>query len=317
MGRNLAECRISCYRLRAQNNMSPMAAIIPVGSQHQAMDWSLVLVSQGIESVIDQDAVGGQWRLLVPDSELPRAVDAIERYRQENRRDTWRRELPWTGLVFDWRGVVVLLVFVLIYLVEVTGHGDLRALGMMNGVAVKGGEWWRLVTAVTLHGDLAHLAANVSTGLLLFGLATGVYGPGLGLLISLLAGVAGNLVGLAFYPESYRGLGASGMVMGSLGLLSAQSVILLRHGLTHRQLAVRGVLSGCLLLVLLGFSPERNTDVLAHVAGFLAGAILGAVAGVVRGTWQRRGWVNRLALFLTAALIVVPWALALRWGRPL
>jgi len=297
--------------------MNPMAAIIPAGSQHQAMDWSLVLVSQGIDTVIDHDTEEGTWRLLVQDGELPRAVDALQRYREENRRDVWRQELPWAGLVFDWRCVAVLFLLAAIYLIEVTGHGDLRALGVMNGKAVKAGEWWRVFTAITLHGDLAHLAANLSTGFLLLGLGMGVFGPGMGLLIPLLAGVIGNLVGLTIYPESYRGLGASGMIMGSLGLLSAQSLALLRHGLTHRQLAVRGVLSGCLLLVLFGFSPEKNADVLAHVAGFIGGMVLGGAVAWLPTAWLRNPWVGRLGQGLAVALVAVAWYLALRKGHPL
>ncbi len=290
---------------------------IPAASLPQAMDLSLVLVSQGIEATIDQEAPGNTWRLLVPAVELPRATEAIARYHEENHRDRWRQELPWTGLVFDWRCLVPLLLLVLFYLVEATGHGALRSVGMMNGLAVKGGEWWRLITAVTLHADLAHLAANLTTGLVLVGLAMGVFGPGLGFLISLLAGVAGNAAGLAFYPENYRGLGASGLVMGSLGLLSAQSVALWRQGLTHRQLAVRAGLSGCLLLVLLGFSPEQHTDVLAHVAGFVAGAMLGIAVGWLPARWRRGPWLNRATQILAAALVAIAWLLALRLGHPL
>lgn len=297
--------------------MQSIDATIPVSSHHQAMDWSLVLVSQGIEAMIDHDPNGGTWRLIVPERDLPGAMEAIRRYRVENQRDAWRRELPWTGLIFDWRCTFWLALFVFIFVVEATHRGELRSYGMMNGAAVKGGEWWRLVTAITLHGDLAHLAANVSTGFLLLGLAMGVFGPGVGLWISLAAGVIGNLVGLTFYPETYRGLGASGLIMGSLGLLSAQSIALLRHGLTHRQLAVRGVLSGCLLLVILGFSPDRNTDVLAHVAGFLGGAILGALAGLRPQAWLRNAWVGRLGQVAAVVLVAGCWWMALRHGRPL
>jgi membrane associated rhomboid family serine protease len=297
--------------------MQSIGTTIPAASHHQAMDWSLVLVSQGIESVIDHDAEGGRWRIIVLDHDWARAIDAIRQYHEENAGQPWRQDLPWTGLIFDWRCVPWLLLPVFLYAAETVGSVALRRVGMMNGLAVKGGEWWRLLTAVTLHADLAHLAANLVTGFLLLGLAMGAFGPGIGLLASLAAGVVGNLAGLAVYPDGYRGLGASGMIMGCLGVLSAQSVALLRHGLTHRQLAARGMLAGCLLLVLLGFSPEGNTDIVAHVAGFFAGGVFGVAAGFLHPRWRQHIWVGRLGQLFSAVLLCLAWWLALRFGRPL
>jgi membrane associated rhomboid family serine protease len=296
--------------------MQSIGTMIPAGSHHQAMDWSLVLVSQGIESVIDHDAEGGTWRIIVLDRDWSRAIEVIRQYHTENTGQAWRRDLPWTGLIFDWRCLPWLSLLVLLYALEAAGSIALRPVGMMNGLAVKAGEWWRLLTAVTLHSDLSHLAANLATGLLLLGLAMGAFGPGIGITAPLLAGVVGNLAGLAVYPESYRGLGASGMIMGCLGVLSAQSVALLRHGLSHRQLAARGVLAGCLLLVLLGFSPERNTDVVAHVAGFVAGGVLGAAAGFIHPKWRHHVWIGRLGQLFCAVVLCLAWWLALRFGRP-
>jgi membrane associated rhomboid family serine protease len=295
--------------------MLSIGTTIPAASHHQAMDWSLVLVSQGIESIIDHDTAGGTWRVIVPDHDWPRAVEAIRQYHDENSGQTWRRDLPWTGLIFDWRCVPWLLVPVFLYILESAGSLALRSVGMMNGLAVKSGEWWRLLTAVTLHADLAHLAANLATGFLLLGLAMGAFGPGLGLTASLAAGVLGNLAGLAVYPDTYRGLGASGMIMGCLGVLSAQSVALLRHGLSHRQLAARGMMAGCLLLVLLGFSPEKDTDIVAHVAGFLAGGVLGVAAGFLHPRWRHHVWVGRLGQLFCAVVLCLAWWLALRFGR--
>ena len=291
--------------------MQPMSAIIPVRTERQAMDWSLVLVSQGIEATIERDLETNLW-LVVEAPDYQRALQAIRQYRTENRHRAWRQQLPWTGLVFDWRSLLPLLFLIFLFAVQATGRGDLNAAGMMNNKAVHSGEWWRLFTAVTLHGDLTHLVANVTTGLLLLGLAMGTVGPGMGLLAAFLAGVGGNLAGLLFYPETHRGLGASGMMMGALGLLAAQWLVLLRHGLTPRQLAARGVLSGCLLLVLLGFSPAGNVDVLAHVAGFVTGLALGAgltlcPPGLTHGIWS-----DRIAAVLCMVLTGGTWWLALR-----
>jgi membrane associated rhomboid family serine protease len=276
------------------------------------MDWSLVLVSQGIETTIERDPEADLWRLVVDAPDYTKALRTLRQYRVENRHQVWRQQLPWTGLVFDWRSVVPLAVIVFLFAVQATGRGDLQGAGMMDNKAVHAGQWWRLFTAVTLHGDLAHLAANVTTGLLLLGLAMGAVGPGIGLLASFLAGAGGNLAGLFFYSESHRGLGASGMVMGALGLLAAQWLTLLRHGLSPRQLVLRGVLSGCLLLVLLGFSPERNVDVLAHVAGFGTGLVLGAILALCPRDVLHSEWVDRTALVLVTGLAGATWWLALR-----
>lgn len=292
--------------------MQTTPAAIPARTERQAMDWSLVLVSEGIDAVMDRDPETFVWRLLVNAADYPRAMNAIRQYRAENRPHAWQQQLPWSGLIFDWRCLVPIVFFVFLFAVEATGRGDLSQAGMMHNQAVHAGEWWRLFTAVTLHGDMAHLAANATTGLILTGLVMGIYGAGTGLLAAFLAGVGGNLAGLLFYPEAHRGLGASGMIMGALGLLAAQWITLLKHGLTPRQLAIRGVLSGGLLLVLLGFSPQQNVDVLAHVAGFISGLLLGTVLALLPAKLRASRWLDHVSLLICCTLVTGAWWLALR-----
>ena len=295
--------------------MPSLVASIPTRSERQAMDWSLVLASQGIDAVIDRNPQADTWQLLVPDPEYSRALRAIREYLKENKTRRWHQELPFTDLILDWRGVVPMLFFILLYASEATGRGSLRTAGMAQGQAILSGEWWRLFTAVTLHADLSHLAANVTTGLLLVGLAMGAYGAGWGLLVPYLAGVAGNLAGLFIYPPHHQSLGASGMILGALGLLAAHSFVLFRRGLAPRFLAVRGILSACLLLVLLGFSPQENVDLVAHVGGFLAGLGLGGLLAWARPAFTQAPAAHRLALTATALLVAVPWWFAVRAGH--
>ena len=69
---------------------------------------------------------------------------------------------------------------------------DWRAAGRLHAGDVLGGEWWRTVTALTLHLDLGHLTANLAFGLF-FGLFAGRYlGSGLAWCSILLAGAGGN-----------------------------------------------------------------------------------------------------------------------------
>lgn len=290
----------------------PDSSSIPVPSERQALDWSLVLVSQGIESLPERDEMSAAWRLVVAPTDYTRALRVLRLYRAENPERSWQQPWPWPALLFDWRCLVVLLGMVLLFVVEAAGRGDLRAMGRMDNLALRSWDWWRPLTAVTLHADLGHLAGNCGIGFLFLGLAMGAFGPGVGLLASYLAGVAGFLAGVFLMPDTYRSVGASGMVLGALGLLTAQWVLLLRHGLTPRQLAARGVVSGCLLLILLGLNPSGNTDIVAHAAGFVAGLGLGAGLAFLPSRWVRSAWLNLAAGTLFAALILIAWARAIQ-----
>jgi membrane associated rhomboid family serine protease len=175
----------------------------------------------------------------------------------------------------------------------------------MDNAAVRAGEWWRIFTAMLLHADVGHLMSNLSLGMVLLGLAMGRYGSGLGLLAAWLAGAAGNLAGLFVYPDSHLGLGASGMVMGALGLIAAQSVALLRHGPIGRKYVIRGILAGVMLFALFGLSP--GTDIVAHFGGFVAGLVLGGVLMSLPATWQNPKTDAAAAVIFAGLLVASTW----------
>ncbi len=284
----------------------PPARRISARTRRNAVDWSLVLASQGIEHVIEQTEEAG-WTLVVAAQDYEAALAAIRQYRVENLRWLWRRPIFKPGLFFDWGSAAwVLLTFVFFWLSE--SRADLRSVGMMDGAALAHGEWWRLFTATLLHADLAHLAMNAVFGFILLGLAMGHYGAGAGLLVAYLAGVGGNVAPWLVYGESHRGLGASGVVMGALGLLAAHSFALLRQNPNAIKFVLGGIGGGVMLFVLLGLSP--GTDVVAHGGGFVAGLLLGALLALVPQI-APRPLVNLVAGFLFAALVIVTWALAL------
>lgn len=287
-----------------------MLSLIPARTEREAMDWSLVLVSQGIETSIQRDPETRRWHLAVRGLDSPRAEAAIRQYRIENQRRFWRKDLPWTGLIFDWRCLVWFLFLIQLFALGESPMSHLKSAGIMDSKAVWQGEWWRLFTAVALHADLAHLISNVTTGLLLVGLAMGSFGPGFGLLAAYLAGAGANLAGLFLHSTNHRGLGASGMIMGALGMLAVQSLALVRGRFHMRQLLARGLGGGVLLLVLLGTNPD--TDVLAHVAGFAWGCLLGGLLALLPDKVVQSTWGNRLALLACVALVAGAWAAALR-----
>ena len=282
-----------------------MNSRIAAPSKRQALDWSLALVSQGIESILDHSADAG-WGLLVDEPEHARACAVIQQYRRENARWPWQHKLFTPDISFDWGSLAwVFLIGAFFWLSgQIAGFRDG---GLMKSSLVSQGEWWRLVTAIYLHADVAHLASNAVIGFVLLGLAMGRCGTGIGLLAALLAGAGGNVASWLAYPGDHQGLGASGMVLGCLGLLAAQSFPELKRHPKAIKLAVSGVAAGGMLFVLLGLSP--GTDVVAHLGGFVGDLLLGTLLAF----WPqlaRNTAANLTAGAVFSALTVIAWWLA-------
>jgi len=287
----------------------PAWVAIPARSRRQAMDWSLALASQGLEVVIDHQPEGLGWVLLVSPEQQPHALETIRQYRLENRGWRLRQRLRDWGFSFHWGSLAWCWVLILIHWVADAAGSRLEVAGAMGHAVGQTGEWWRLITATTLHVDVGHLAANVSTGIVVLGLAMGRYGAGWALLATLLAGALGNLAGLAVHPAPYRGLGASGVVMGGLGLLAVQSFALWRDPFAAKRSLLTGVIAGMLLFVLFGLNPK--SDVVAHTGGFLGGLVFGALLNLLPVRFGRDTRADRLAGAAAILLTAVCWALAL------
>jgi rhomboid protease GluP len=282
-------------------------AAIECRSHAQAMDWSLVLISQGIESVIGQQPEDGRWLLKINPHDEPRAREAIAVYQRENKR-VWRREVQWAGLLFDARAGFWFATLAIFYFFDTTSPQHLKSLGAVDRDYVLRGEWWRVFTATTLHADIAHLAANCVIGFVFLGLAMGCFGAGNAFLLSVIGGALANVVSLSLHDEPFRSLGASGMVMASLGLLTAHSAVVDRHENRVVWLG-RGAAAGCLLVVLMGLSP--SSDITAHVAGFGAGVILGIIVMPLRSALLRP-ITNLMAFLVCILLLLLTWWLALK-----
>lgn len=298
----------------------PPGTPVAVGrTQHrrQARDWGLVLTAAGIPHQVQQQGGGA---LFVVTAELAeRAARELAAYEDENR--GWPRveELP--EVLTQGSLGVVLWTVVLLLVDQLTGFGagglDWRAAGRSAAGLVREGEWWRAVTALTLHADLYHLLGNIVFGALFVGLACQVLGTGLALLTVVASGALGNLANAWIQGPLHASIGASTAVFGALG-------VLVGHRVLHRPRTARGrslrwlpLLAGVFLLGYLGMggSPDdpgaRRIDVGAHALGFAAGALLGALHG--RQSGWRPGPRQQIALGAAAGLLLaLCWALALR-----
>ncbi len=286
----------------------PPTALIRAPSRRLAYDYSLVLLSQGIGSTLLYDESG--WRLAVAPEDEDRARSALRQYRRENRGWAWRERLADTGAQLHGGALVWCLLLAFIYWWADYGGSDLPSRGEMSNAAVRAGEWWRLFTAMTLHGDLGHLAANLTAGFLTLGLAMNRWGAGVALWAAWVAGALGNGADLLLYSAAHRSLGASGMVLGGLGLLAVAPRESPHAGPIPTRSLVRSLLGGLLLFVLLGLNPA--SDVVAHTGGFVGGVLLGfALAGLPRSL-LRHPVANLVCGTLLAGTLITAWSLAWR-----
>ena len=246
--------------------------LITARSKREALDFALVLASQKIDSAVVQTDDG--WAVAVDSYDYNIAWETLALWERENRGWNWPRKLPKiAGRLFHPGSVIWAVAVAAIYTWSL--FGGIKEAGTLDSQKVGAGHWWLYFTAVSLHADLAHLFSNLSSGLLLVGLAMGRYGGGIGVLAAYLAGVMGNIVAQWVYTQHYYALGASGMVMGALGLLA---IVPPEDGWNRKSwlgIVLRGVAATFLMLVLIGFSPE--SDVVAHVGGYVGGLALGLI----------------------------------------
>jgi len=107
-------------------------------------------------------------------------------------------------------------------------------------------------------------------------------------------------------------LGASTAVFGAVGILAAFSMARNRHlphGRRHHPMA-----AALALLALLG-TEGKETDLGAHLFGFIFGALLGvAAACIVNERGRPKGIANALMALACAAAVVASWWAALAYG---
>ena len=81
--------------------------------------------------------------------------------------------------------------------------------GRADAKLILAGEFWRCVTALTLHADMPHVLGNAIFGTLFMGAVFRVLGPGLGGTLVLASGIVGNLVNAFLHGSAHSSVGAS------------------------------------------------------------------------------------------------------------
>jgi rhomboid protease GluP len=280
----------------------------------EAEEWALVLAAAEIPHRLEAADAG--WTVVVPAGDAARAQAALDASADEASGPPAVAILAPTSGRASWAlgvgaGAGLLAFF------AVTGPPDSGLPWFAGGTAaasrIAAGEWWRAVTALTLHVDVLHVVSNAVAMAVSLTAVVHRLGPGLGLWLTLLAGAGANLLAALSAGSHRDAVGASTATFGAIGILAGLQLLPRSSARSARARPWMVFVAAILLLAMLG--AGQGSDVLGHALGLVCGMALGLAGGVM--LHRPLGPVTQWALVATTgAAIVGCWVLALGTATP-
>jgi rhomboid protease GluP len=278
----------------------------------ESLDSQLVLDAANIfAETVHRD---GTWFLLVRSDDIALAYTELQAYRQENSDESAPTRPAMVGAlpgVFIYAACIVLVAS----LADRDAFGwDWLLIGRTHAGRIVAGEWWRTITALTLHSDLGHLGGNLIFGAVFGRLVGQALGGGVAWILIVSAAATGNFMNAIMRPANHTSIGASTAVFAALAVLVSHAF---RPGAPTQASALRRwnpIIGGILLLAFIGVGGER-TDVAAHVAGFVAGLVFGCLSWTLPDRWLAKPAVQGWAGLVTIVIIVSAWLVAQAVGH--
>ncbi len=169
-------------------------------------------------------------------------------------------------------------------------------------------EWWRLITAMFLHGGMTHLLMNMFS-LYLIGRGVEAYFDTKSYLgIYFVSGILGGLVSIVMHPVSV-GVGASGAIFGIFGAMAGFFMAHREKIEAHTKAFMKdfGMIIG-LNLVIGFFIPA--VDVSAHIGGLIVGFVGGYMIS------RNSKWFMVYLLAMVLVMFVIAYYLTGQYAKP-
>lgn len=273
---------------------------------------SLVLSAAAIDHEITRRPAS-PWTIAVAEDRAEEARREILAYLEENRdwpppaqaRDTYR---PAFRLLSPF--IVCCLVLLFLETGDWRPESTWFAAGAGDSAAILGdGQYYRLITALTLHADITHLLGNCLLGVFLLHYLFQLLGNGIGLAGLTAAAVLANLINVAVHGPGHRFVGFSTAIFAAIGILS--SFNFRRHAAIGRTMLLMPLMAGLALLAMLGSEGER-TDLGAHFFGLVIGLLTGYLCSsrpllALRSSF----WLQTLLAGAALMVFSIAWELAL------
>jgi membrane associated rhomboid family serine protease len=171
------------------------------------------------------------------------------------------------------------------------------------------GQYFRLVTALTLHADPLHLLSNCVLGAFLLHYLFQLLGNGIGLAALLTAASLANLLNVVAHGRDHHFVGFSTAIFAVIGMLS--SLNFRRHAAIGRTQLLMPLMAGLAMLAMVGSEGER-TDLGAHFFGLVIGLIAGYLFGTKPVLALRSSfWLQTILTGISLAIFLLAWKMAL------
>lgn len=274
------------------SNLSPERADLVV----------LILSSQNIKTAVQRK--DSRFDVLVTPDDNPEAVHAVNAYDIENKFMTGKQKTSDIRISSfnSYTAYMVMLILTLIHALclKYQVHEDMILQFGASSYFIKQGELYRAVTALFLHADTRHLLGNLAGMLIFAAPVISLSGSGAGSLLLLLSGTSGNLINAWMHQTARISIGASTSVMGAAGLLAAFQIT--RENRTFDMNRFMPLLAAAILVGLL--SHGENTDITAHLFGFLCGIFYGILFFTLERFFPAP-YKNKAGLIIALGIIVL------------
>ncbi len=285
----------------------PETPVFATDDEQEALSCSLTLSSVGISHTYTETP--NNLILSVTADNAAEADDQLKAYLNENK--NWPPKPATTAGDFSplLQPPTLLLVGSLALLYTVTGPWSGHSPWFSNGAGdadaiLNAAQYYRLLTALTLHADVVHLLGNCLFGGFLFHFFCKLTGNGLGLFSMLLTATLANYINVVLHGDSHLFVGFSTAVFAIIGMLA---MISRGHRRNKRYLRLLPFMAGAALLAMIGSSGER-TDLGAHFFGLSCGLIFGWILSKPVILKMRQSLILQSTLFLLSiAAILIAW----------